>query len=235
MPGDRGVFVLNSWTRCLMKFDVSLYLVTGSLQSVQNDLSAFLQVVEQAVAGGVTLVQLRDKNLSPDGIAQLGRAMLKILRPRNIPLIVNDHVQVAQAIGADGVHVGARDMSVAAVRRILGAHSIVGVSIEDADNFYPEHVVGADYIAASPVFHTHTKNDIAPPLGLDGLKQLRHLSALPLVAIGGINLQNLESVLNAGANGVAVVSSLFHASSPFHAAQNFISIIQECKTKKDVL
>lgn len=218
--------------RCRMKFDVSLYLVTDSLHSTQGNVQKFLNIIEQAVKGGATLVQLRDKNLSYSEIKELGKAVLKVLHPYHVPLVVNDHVQVAQEIGAAGVHVGANDMPVAEVRRMLGSSFIVGLSLENESDFCSEKIFGANYIAASPVFHTNTKPDIATPLGLEGLKKLRYLSILPLVAIGGMRRENLESVLNTGANGVAAVSAIFHAPSPFQAAQSFISEIQKYKKQK---
>ena len=177
-----------------------------------------MEVVEESVAGGVTCVQLREKNCSTRQFVEQGLALQKILTPKNIPLIVNDRIDVAMAIGATGVHLGQDDMEMSHARRILGADCIIGISVESLRDAREATAAGADYLGVSPVFATPTKTDTAPPLGLEGLKAIRMEVDLPLVAIGGIKSDNCASVIAAGADGLAVVSALMSALSPRQAA-----------------
>lgn len=195
--------------------DYSLYLVTDRTLSCGRSLT---EVVEEAVAGGVTCVQLREKNCSTRQFVEEGLALQEILTPKKIPLIVNDRIDVAMAIGADGVHLGQDDMEIMHARRVLGLDCIIGISVESLADARQATAAGADYLGVSPVFATPTKTDTAPPLGLEGLKAIRMEVDLPLVAIGGINSENCASVIGAGADGLAVVSALMSTSSPRQAA-----------------
>jgi thiamine-phosphate pyrophosphorylase len=198
--------------------DYSLYLVTDRSLSCGRSL---VQVVEEAVAGGVTCVQLREKNCSTRQFVEEGLALQKILTPKNIPLIVNDRIDVAMAVGASGVHLGQGDMHINHARRILGPDCIIGISVESLGDAREAAAAGADYLGVSPVFATPTKTDTAPPLGLEGLQAIRLEVDLPLVAIGGIKSDNCASVIAAGADGLAVVSALMSAPSPRKAAVEF--------------
>lgn len=201
-----------------MQPNYSLYLVTDRSLSCGRSLA---QVVEEAVAGGITCVQLREKDCSTRQFVAEGLALQKILTPQNIPLIVNDRIDVAMAIGATGVHLGQDDMEMSHARRILGPDCIIGISVESLDDAREAAAAGADYLGVSPVFATPTKTDTAPPLGLEGLKAIRLEVDLPLVAIGGIKSDNCASVIAAGADGLAVVSALMSAPSPRKAAVAF--------------
>lgn len=198
--------------------DYSLYLVTDRGLSCGRSL---VEVVSEAVAGGVTCVQLREKNCSTRQFVEEGLALQKILIPQNIPLIVNDRVDVAMAVGASGVHLGQDDMKIEDARRILGPGYIIGISVESIGDAKQATAAGADYLGVSPVFATPTKTDTAPPLGLEGLKAIRLEVDLPLVAIGGIKSDNCAAVIAAGADGLAVVSALVSAPSPRQAAIDF--------------
>jgi thiamine-phosphate pyrophosphorylase len=198
--------------------DYSLYLVTDRALSCGRSL---VEVASEAVAGGVTCVQLREKNCSTRQFVEEGFALQKILIPKNIPLIINDRVDVAMVVSASGVHLGQDDMKIADARRILGPDSIIGISVESISDAREAAAAGADYLGVSPVFATPTKTDTAPPLGLEGLKAIRLEVDLPLVAIGGIKSDNCASVIAAGANGLAVVSALVSAPSPRKAAIEF--------------
>ena len=200
-----------------MKLDYSLYLVTDRGLSCGRSL---IEIVEEAVAGGVTCVQLREKNCSTRRFVEEGLALQKILTPKNIPLIINDRIDVAMVIEASGVHLGQDDMHLAHARRILGPECIIGISVESIGDAIKASAAGADYLGVSPVFSTPTKTDTAPPLGLEGLKAIRQQVDIPLVAIGGINNDNCASVMAAGADGLAVVSALVSAPSPKTAAVN---------------
>ncbi len=198
-----------------MQADYSLYLVTDRTLSKGR---SSVEVVAQAVCGGVTCVQLREKSCYTRVFMEEAKAMKKLLDPLQIPLIINDRIDIAMAVRAEGVHLGQKDMKLGDARRILGEGTIIGISVESLDDALEAAAGGADYLGVSPVFATPTKTDTAPPLGLEGLAAIRSHVAIPLVAIGGINSTNCASVISAGADGIAVVSALVSASSPKDAA-----------------
>lgn len=198
-----------------MKPDYSLYLVTDRALSIGRPTAV---VVEQAVAGGVTCVQLREKNCSTRRFVEEALDLQRLLKPLNIPLIINDRIDVAMVVGAEGVHLGQNDMHIADARKLLGPDVIIGISVESVADAREAALAGADYLGVSPVFSTPTKTDTASPLGLEGLQEIRRAVDLPLVAIGGINHENCATVIAAGADGLAVVSALVSASSPREAA-----------------
>lgn len=176
------------------------------------------EVVAAAVRGGVGSVQLRDKTLDARELVALARALKAQLAPLGVPLIVNDRLDVALAAGADGVHLGQRDLPAAEARR-LWPQGLIGLSIENTGQLRAAESQAIDYYGASPVFATPTKTDTAPALGLPGLAALRALTTRPLVAIGGITAANAAAVRAAGADGLAVVSALCAAADPEAAAQ----------------
>ena len=197
------------------RIDYSLYLVTDRALARGRPLA---DVVRAAVAGGVTCVQLRAKDASAREFAAAARELLALLRPLGVPQNVNDRIDVALAAGADGVHVGQQDLSVADARRLGPPGWIVGVSAESVADAARAERDGADYVGASPIFATPTKTDHAPPLGLAGLRALRAATKLPLVAIGGLHAGNARETIRAGADGLAVVSAIVAADDPRAAA-----------------
>ncbi len=192
-----------------------LHLVTDRSLSQGRSL---VEVVAEAVAGGVTCVQLREKECSTREFLQEALALKELLQSLRVPLIINDRVDIALAVGAEGVHLGQQDMPIADARRLGPASWIIGVSAESVADAMRAEREGADYIGVSPVFATPTKTDTAAPLGLDGLRKIRAAVRTPLVAIGGINLSNAQAVRQAGADGLAVVSAIVAADSPREAA-----------------
>ena len=196
--------------------DYSLYLVTD--RSLARG-RATADVVRAAVAGGVTCVQLREKECGTREFVEEARAVRAALRGTGVPLIVNDRVDVALAVGAEGVHLGQRDMAIADARRLGPSGWIIGISAESVEDAARAERAGADYIGVSPVFATPTKTDHAAPLGLEGLRAMRAATTLPLVAIGGIHAGNAREVIRAGADGLAVVSAIVSADSPREAAR----------------
>lgn len=197
------------------RVDYSLYLVTD--RKLSRGRKA-VDIVREAVAGGVTCVQLREKTGSAMEFIEEARAVQTALRGTGVPLIVNDRVDIALAVGAEGVHLGQQDMAIADARRLGPPSWIIGVSAESLADAVRAEQEGADYIGVSPVFATPTKTDHAPPLGLEGLRAIRTAVNLPLVAIGGIQLKNARDVIRAGADGLAVVSAIVSADSPRAAA-----------------
>lgn len=200
-----------------------LHLVTDAAQCGERGL---LAVVQSAVRGGVTCVQLREKSLDTRAFVERARALKALLSPLRIPLLVNDRVDVALAAGADGVHVGQSDMAPQDVRRLMPG-ALIGLSIESWQQMREAERAPVDYYGISPVFATSSKADAAPALGLAGLQQLRRMTARPLVAIGGIHAGNVAAVMAAGADGVAVVSALCAADDPARAAQALLAAMPD--------
>jgi thiamine-phosphate pyrophosphorylase len=196
-------------------FDLSLYLVTDPEMTARRGL---LETVAAAVDGGVTMVQLRYKNAPARAIIEAGRALHTLLAPRGIPLIVNDRVDVAHAIGAEGVHVGQDDLPPAAARAILGPDAIIGLSLT-SENQLPTVDATVNYVGLGPIFPTGTKAYSVAALGEQKFAALRRRLSCPVVAIGGITAANAVRAIAAGADGVAVVSAICAAPDPRAAAQ----------------
>lgn len=196
-----------------------LYLVTDTALAGGRSLT---DIVLAAVAGGVTIVQLREKLATTRGFVEQARAVKSALRGSGIPLIINDRLDVALAVGADGVHLGDDDMPCDEARRLLGPAAIIGVSLAGPPK---GDIEGADYVAASPVFTTGTKPDAGPALGLTGVSALRQAVDYPLVAIGGIGEHNAPQIIKAGADGIAVVSAIMTAEDPTQAAARLKSVV----------
>ena len=196
-------------------FDYSLYLVTDRRLSLGR---STVEVVAAAVSGGVTCVQLREKHCSTREFLEEARRVRELLVGTGVPLIINDRLDVALAVAADGVHLGQNDKHISDARRLVGERLVIGISAESVADAIRAEAEGADYIGVSPVFTTPTKMDTAPPLGLEGLREIRRAVSLPLVAIGSIRHDNAAEVLRAGADGLAVVSAIVSAPCPRTAA-----------------
>lgn len=207
-----------------MKQALKLYLVTDRDLSLGRSLE---EVVREAVAGGVTMVQLREKDAATGEFIDLARRMMSVLKPLGVPLIINDRVDVAMAVDADGVHIGQSDMAYADARRLLGPDKIIGLSVENFEDLEEANILDVDYIGISPVYGTPTKTDTAEPFGLEGLRKAVQMSAHPTVAIGGMNASTVGAVMAAGTDGVAVVSAICSAPSPRAAAAELLNIINE--------
>lgn len=202
---------------------LKLYLVTNRGLSLGRSLE---EVVSEAVAGGVTMVQLREKDTSTGEFIRLACKLTDLLRPLGIPLIINDRVDVALATDADGVHIGQSDMPYEIARKLLGPDKIIGLSVENMNDLLRANELDVDYIGISPVYGTPTKTDTAEPFGLEGLRKAVELSVHPTVAIGGMNASTISDVIAAGADGVAVVSAICSADSPRLAANELMNIIK---------
>jgi len=206
--------------------DYSLYLVTD--RSLSKGRST-LEIVKAGVAGGVTCVQLREKNCSTLEFIEEALTVKGYLKKNHIPLIINDRVDVAQAIGADGVHLGQTDMPLMMAQDILKGSMVIGISAESLEDAILADKNGADYIGVSPIFSTPTKTDTAPPLGLEGLKEISMAVKLPKIAIGGLNRENAGEVIINGADGIAVVSAIVSANDPQKAAKELSDIIKQAR------
>ena len=206
-----------------LDFNLSLYLVTDRPLSLGRPIE---EVVVAAVEGGVTMVQLREKDCPTGEFITLARALKGALAPHGVPLIINDRVDVALAVDADGVHIGQSDMSYEDARRLLGPDKIIGLSVENFSDLERANSLEVDYVGISPVYGTPTKSDTAEPFGLEGLRRAVSLSAHPPVAIGGMNATTIGEVMQTGVDGVAVVSAICSAPSPKAAAQELLDIIK---------
>lgn len=198
-----------------------LYLVTDRSFCLGRNLT---DIVDEAVSGGVTMVQLREKECCSREFVELASAVHSVTLRRGVPLIINDRVDVAQAVGAEGVHLGQSDMPCSIARSLLGPDAIIGLSVENLDDVSAARALDVDYLGVSPVFSTATKTDTAAPFGLDGLRQAVALSPFPCVAIGGINASNAAQVMACGAAGIAVVSAVMGAPDPRSAAAELIEL-----------
>jgi thiamine-phosphate pyrophosphorylase len=193
-----------------------LYLVTDRRLASPR---AIEDVVPAAVRGGVTAVQLREKECSTRDFVELARKLKEILAPLAVPLIVNDRADVALAAGADGVHVGQSDMDCRDLRGILGSGAIIGLSVETLEQAERAAALPVDYLGVGPIFSTPTKPDAAPAWGIEQFAELRRRTRQVLVAIGGIHAGNAAQVMGAGADGIAVVSAICAAADPEAAAR----------------
>ncbi|MEM7537695.1 MAG: thiamine phosphate synthase [Chloroflexota bacterium] len=200
-----------------------LYLVTDRTLCGDRSVQA---VVTQAVQGGVSSVQLREKQLGTRQFVEEAQALKSALSPYNVPLIINDRIDVALAVDAEGVHIGQSDMPYALARRLMGPDAIIGLSVETMDEVIEAEDFDVAYLGVSPIFETPTKTDTKGSWGLDGLRQVRSRSRHPLVAIGGLNAINMQSVIQAGADSVAVVSAICAATDPQQAARTLNALIQ---------
>jgi thiamine-phosphate pyrophosphorylase len=210
----------------LTNIDYSLYLVTD--RGLSRGRST-LDVVTAAVNGGATAVQLREKECSTLEFIQQAQSIKAFLKTRNIPLIINDRVDVALAVEADGVHLGQTDMPLETAKNILSNTMIIGISAECLADAVAAEKGGADYLGVSPIYATPTKTDTAPALGLGGLTKIRQAVKLPLVGIGGLNQDNAAEVIRNGADGVAVVSAIVAADNPEAATRKLKQAINEAQ------
>lgn len=167
------------------------------------------EIVSMMLEGGASLIQLRDKEATGRELLEQTMACLKLTREAGATLIINDRVDVALTAGADGVHLGQDDLSVDEAREILGEDKIIGVSTHSIDQFRAALETSANYIAVGPVYPSMTKENPAPVVGLELVREARKLTDRPLVAIGGINLGRAPEVIAAGADSVAVISALY--------------------------
>ncbi|MDR3369458.1 thiamine phosphate synthase [Rhodoferax sp.] len=195
-----------------------LYLVTDQ-QALRG--RTLTDVVLAVVQGGATCVQLREKQACTRDFVALACALNDLLTPLGVPLVINDRIDVALASRAQGVHLGQSDMLVEHARHLLPPEVFIGLSVETLEDVTRATNQPVDYLGVSPIYPTPTKTDTAAPWGLDGLRRVRAVTDLPLVAIGGIHLGNATEVLHAGADGLAVVSALCSADDPCAAAKSF--------------
>lgn len=207
----------------MKEFDLSLYLVTDRSLALGRPLE---QVVEEAVKGGVSMVQLREKDCSSLEFYKLALSLKRCLQAYKVPLIINDRLDIALACDAEGLHLGHSDLPPTIARKVFGKNKIIGISVESIEDAIEANTLDVDYIGISPVFSTPTKTDTAAAIGLNGVRKITRVSKHPSVGIGGINIHNAEAIIQAGANGIAVVSALMSAEDPYAAAEQLIKKVK---------
>lgn len=206
-----------------MNFDYSLYLVTDRSFLKNRSLE---ETVLAAVAGGVSIVQLREKEVSSSEFFEIARRLKTVLEARKIPLIINDRLDIALAVGASGVHLGESDLPVAEARRIMGKDIAIGLSVGDEGRAREARALGANYVGVGPAFPTMTKLDAGEALGVERVRAICQSTSLPVVAIGGISVQNVKQLSGLGLAGVAVVSAIMGAEDPREAARDLRSLFK---------
>lgn len=197
-----------------MNYD--LYVITD--QRISHGKSHF-EVAEAALAGGATVIQFRDKEMVEAEAIEVCGKIYKLTKKKGVPFIVNDRIEVAKAVGADGVHLGQEDLPLGFARKVLGKDKIIGVSVKTVKQALKAVEKGVDYLGVGPIYPTATKSDVGKALGIVRLKEIKKVVNIPIVAIGGINEDNLEEVLNVGIDGVAVISAVVSAPDIIEATR----------------
>lgn len=201
----------------LNKENYLLYAVTDNSTETQ---------IEEAILGGITMLQLREKDLPFEEFADKAKSVKLICEKYKIPLIINDNIEVAIACNADGLHVGQNDISADKARKMLGNDKIIGVSVQTVEQALLAEKMGADYLGAGAVFQTSTKSD-AQSVNLNTLKEITSCVNIPVVAIGGISEKNIFQLKGTGICGVSVVSAIFSADDITKATKNLFNLIME--------
>ena len=209
----------------MKRLDLSLYVITDE-NLIKKDIG---KAVEKAIKGGATVVQYRAKNKDSKTMYKEAQEIKKVCDRYNVPLIINDRVDIALAVNADGVHVGQEDLDVEVVRRIIGFDKIVGLSTKNLKQVKEANHLPVDYIGFGSVFPTETKED-AKVSGIENLKKAIEISLVPVVAIGGINISNVDEVLSAGCTNIAVVSAVFKGKDIEENAKKLKNKIKKGRT-----
>ena len=207
-----------------------LYIITDQELSGGKSHS---QVAEEAIYGGADVIQLRDKTATSRVLYNSARQIREITRKHQVPFIVNDRLDIALAVNADGLHVGQEDLPASVVRKILGTSRILGVSAGSLEEALQAEQDGADYLGVGPVYEARlTKPDAGEPKGLLLISEIHRQCRIPIIAIGGINLENMAAVFQAGANGIAVISAIVAVKNIRQATLEFKQTIESLRTVK---
>lgn len=205
----------------MLKTDYTMYLITDRRFLRGRSL---VDEVLKAVKGGVTMVQLREKKAGSREFYQLALALKTAIQESGVPLIINDRLDIAMAVDADGLHIGQEDLPLPEVVRLWGKDKIIGLSVSSLEEAREGQREGAGYLGLGPVYATATKTDTVSPTGLNLLREVKNEVSIPVLAIGGIDASNLEAVRESGADGVAVVSCLMDAPDIEKAAREMVKL-----------
>jgi thiamine-phosphate pyrophosphorylase len=206
--------------------DFHLYVITGEQFYPERN---YLEVIEKAIQGGADIVQLREKNKSKKELLEMARALKELTAKYQVPFIVNDHIDIALAVDADGIHLGQEDLPIQEARKIMGPNKIIGISTHALVEAVEAERNGADYIGVGPVYETKSKVDVVDPVGLEYVREVTANVKIPFVAIGGVKLHNLEEVLEAGAKRICVISAIVGAEDVTTTASSFSKVIKSAR------
>jgi thiamine-phosphate pyrophosphorylase len=204
--------------------DFRLYAITGEQFHKGRDL---VEVMEEAIVGGVDIIQLRDKKSSKKEVLEKAKRLKALAEKYDIPLIINDHIDVALAVDADGIHIGQDDLPIAEARKIVGENKIIGISTHKIEEAREAQKNGADYIGVGPIFATQSKEDVVDPVTTKYIEEVVNEINIPFVAIGGIKLHNVDQVLNSGATRICAISEIVGSDNVTRTCQMFIEKINE--------
>jgi len=207
-------------------FDLSLYLITNQKLAGSSSLS---DIVRDAIAGGATIVQYREKDAPTRHMIEQAREIHAITKVAGVPLIIDDRIDVMLAVDAEGVHVGQSDMPAKLARQLIGPDKILGLTAKTVEQAIQAEKDGADYLGCGDIFGTTSKADAGIPIGLDGFRDRLQSVSIPVVGIGGVTVNNAASVIKLGANGVAVISAIVSQPDPKLAAQQLIAQIRSAR------
>jgi thiamine-phosphate pyrophosphorylase len=210
------------------RYDFSLYVITDSSLIKEEE---FEEKLKEVVSNGATVIQLREKALSLSTFFKKALLVRKMI-PEDLLFIVNDRVDIALASGADGVHLGEEDLPISVARKVLGSHKIIGASTHSVEQAQQAEREGADYVAIGPVFSTATKPGLGPAKGIEIIGKIKGKVNIPVIAIGGIKSNNVERILKAGADGVAVISAVFKEANTGLATRRLSEKIRAIKKEK---
>ncbi len=208
--------------------DFRVYLITDRRLASGGDL---LRAVERALAGGVRAVQLREKDLGAGELLELAREMRVLTARRGAKLLINDRVDVALASGADGVHLGESSIPPEEARRLLGPGRLIGVSTHSEEQLAAAQAAGADFAVFGPVYYTPSKAAFGPPLGVDALRKACASARIPVFALGGVGARDIDEVVKAGADGIAMISAILAAEDQEAAASEINDSVNDAISK----
>lgn len=217
------------YTKELIRKALSVYLVMGL-----NEFNGRppLEIAELALKGGITMLQLREKERDIREVLECGKKIRRLCDEYKVPFIVNDRVDLAMILEADGVHIGQTDLPAFEVRKLIGNDAIIGVSAGNSAELNRAMEEGADYLGLGSIFATSTKKDAGPPVGVEWIWEVSQQVNIPIVGIGGIQPENVSEVIRAGADGVAVVSAITHHMNPNQAAESLVRMVMEVKKQR---
>jgi len=211
------------------EIDLSLYVIIDR-RMIKGKSS--IRVTREAITGGATAIQLREKEMESRDLCHLASSLKKVAKKKKALFIVNDRIDIAQAADADGVHLGQEDLPIKIARKLLGRNKIIGVTVRNLSQALRAQKEGADYVSLGPIFSTRTKKNLPPPRGLKVIAQIKEKIKIPLIAIGGINRDNVAKVMRAGADGVAVASAVVGAKNVRKSTQELLKQIRKTKQKR---
>ena len=206
--------------------NIDFYMVTDSNLTRNGVVSD----VEDALNAGCRIIQYREKNKSTKIMVNEAKKLKKLCTGKAI-FLINDRIDVAQAVDADGIHIGQDDMDFKIARKILGKNKIIGMTVHNLEEAFEAERLGLDYIGVAPIFETDTKEDVIIPCGIGMIEKIREKVSLPIVAVGGIDKGNVKDVIHAGADSVVSIKSVLNSDDIYNEIKDFIRIIGECKSR----